>query len=112
MKLCFLIPLLSGLSSSQEWNYKLNGDDWPELNLVVNNCGNQNNQSPIDLKTSGWPTVSSKADKFNALNTDLENVEVTMNGKTSIVQIDSQLQSFYSRVGRDSYGGDTLFNGK
>jgi len=88
----YLITLFLGHAMSNEaWNYNHNGDDWPDLNIEANKCGTKNNQSPINLVTSGWPTISSTDDKFNALYTDLEDVEVTFNGHTSIVQVGSQM---------------------
>jgi len=61
--------LLQGTAFAAEWNYDLNGADWADLALVGNNCGGLN-QSPIDLKTSGWPTINSKEDSFQKLYTD------------------------------------------
>lgn len=34
-----------------------------------------------------------------------------MNGHTSIVQVDSKMQYFYSDLSRNVYGGDKLFKG-
>jgi len=58
------------------------GEDWPALAIEGNKCGDTN-QSPIDLKTSGWPTVYYKDDKFNGLFADL-------NGK---IQIDNSFSN-------------------
>lgn len=61
--------LLSYVQSSEIWDYKFWGADWPNIDpekLPVNHCGG-NNQSPIDLKSEGWPRKDSYKDKFNKI---------------------------------------------
>jgi carbonic anhydrase len=58
------IGLASGAVSL--WDYAKWGVDWPDIDpelMPINKCGGKN-QSPIDLKTTGWPEVNSKEDKF------------------------------------------------
>ena len=60
------------------WDYKLNGDDWPDLTDVQNNECGSTNQSPIDL-THNVPadkTISTHQDQFNKIYTNLEKTEV------------------------------------
>ena len=63
MKNLLTTSLLLSLSSGFEWSYLLHGDDWPRLHLDGNKCGGSN-QSPIDLKSTGWPTVNAELDNF------------------------------------------------
>ena len=67
------------------WDYKLNGDDWPNLTDVQNNeCGGTN-QSPIDLSHNvpAEKTLSADQDQFNKIYTNLKNTEVTWLGLSS-----------------------------
>jgi len=53
------------------------------------------NQSPIDLKTDGYPTYTYDDDDFNKIYTNqVDNVSVVWNGHTSQVAIDKKGQNF------------------
>ena len=79
------------------WDYKKNGSDWPTLDATAmpdNECGTGTNQSPIDLKTSGWTQKHSNFDNFNKIYTDQEvEVEIKWNGHTSQVSLAKEGQS-------------------
>jgi len=81
-----LIPFLLGFSSGNIWNYKSFGADWPEidpLDLPNNKCGGLN-QSPIDLKTTGWPIIEAHHDKFNKVYYDQSiKIEIAWTGHTT-----------------------------
>lgn len=67
-----------------KWDYKKNGADWKDVVVDGNLCGTGTNQSPIDLKTKGWPLKASNFDNFNKVYTDQEvEVAVVWNGHTS-----------------------------
>ena len=67
----------------------LSGEDWPHLKIEGNMCGDTN-QSPIDLKTSGWNVMMFKKDNFNSVWQDQTggNILVQWVGTTSRVRID------------------------
>ena len=79
--------LLGSTANAASWNYKTNGKDWPDFKATapaVNECGTGSNQSPIDLKTTGWPLKNSNFDNFNKIYTDQDvEVEIVWNGHTS-----------------------------
>ena len=80
-----------GVTSAASWDYKTNGKDWPQFDSTDNECGTGTNQSPIDLRTSGWPLKHSNFDNFNKMYTDQEvEVEVKWNGHTSQVEISKE----------------------
>ena len=113
MKLLNLIAYLAIVDAST-YNFKKWGADWPGIEMVGNMCGRRN-QSPIDLKSSGWPTISSVDDGYQKMYTDPFDVEVKFNGHTSNVYIDREgqdLQAFYSSSSEDKYGGSKRFNGR
>jgi len=84
MKSILKTLFLAGATSAAKWNYKTNGKDWPQFESTDNECGTGTNQSPIDLKTSGWTRKHSNFDNFNKIYTDQTNeVEVKWNGHTS-----------------------------
>jgi carbonic anhydrase len=64
------LALFTSSANAASWDYKTNGADWPNLTGVDgNNCGGTN-QSPIDLKTDGWPTYDAKDDNFQKMYTN------------------------------------------
>ena len=70
------------LEEKHDWNYKLNGADWPKLYTA---CG-ESNQSPIDLKMESdeYEDISYEEDDFNKIYTNqVGDVEVAWNGHTS-----------------------------
>lgn len=90
MKTLFLV----GATSAATWDYKKNGSDWPDLTVAENECGTGTNQSPIDLKTSGWTQTHSNFDNFNKIYTDQDvEVEIKWNGHTSQVELTKPGQS-------------------
>lgn len=91
LKLLTAFTILSGQTNAEEiWDYATWGADWPNIDPEVlpdNKCGHTN-QSPIDLKTEGWPTIDAHHDKFQKIYTNQEkDIKVTWNGHTSIVAI-------------------------
>jgi len=68
-----VVALLLGLTTVVQpreiWNYEQWGADWPNIDrelLPVNHCGGKN-QSPIDLKSEGWPIFDFKEDLFQKI---------------------------------------------
>ena len=80
------LTLLATAALTQEriWDYRLKGTNWGNLDIEGNRCGLRN-QSPIDLKTSGWETSNISEDYFNFILTDVKNVAVKWDGITSKV---------------------------
>ena len=60
--------LLLSLAFGQDvkFDYLSYGEDWPRLKIEGNMCADTN-QSPIDLKTTGWNVVLYKEDNFNRI---------------------------------------------
>jgi carbonic anhydrase len=83
--------------------------------IADNICGTGKNQSPIDLKTNGWPMKDSNFDNFNKIYTDQEvDVEVVWNGHTSQVALTKpgqSTQTIYSEHSADGHKGGTTYNG-
>lgn len=80
------LAIIGAANASVKWDYKKNGSDWPSVDTSpdTNLCGTGSNQSPIDLKTNGWPMKDSNFDNFNKIYTDQTvDVQVTWNGHTS-----------------------------
>ena len=75
--------------TGEAWDFKQNGRNWPNLEIVGNQCGGSN-QSPIDLKTTGWPTMAAKNDKFFQLYTNVNNATVSFNGYTSKIMVNNE----------------------
>lgn len=77
-------------SGSLIWDYKTYGADWAEIDkdlLAGNKCGGTN-QSPIDLKTHGWPEIEAHHDKFYKVYSNQEGeIEIGWTGHTSQVAI-------------------------
>ena len=113
LKTLFLLG--SSNAAATAWDYKKNGSDWPALADVADNeCGTGSNQSPIDLKTSGWTQTHSNFDNFNKIYTDQEvEVEVKWNGHTSQVSIAKEGQATQTIHSQQSaaLGGGTTYNG-
>ena len=68
MKLLNLLAYLAlvgqtNASTADIYNFKKWGADWPAIEMTGNMCGRRN-QSPIDLKSSGWPTIGSTEDNY------------------------------------------------
>jgi len=64
------------------------------------------------LKTSGWPTVEAKEDNFNMIYSDLaDGGVVKMNGHTSMVEINSKRQIFFSEISSKYFRGSRYFKG-
>jgi hypothetical protein len=65
-----------------------NGEDWPRLKIEGNMCGDSN-QSPIDLKSSGWEVVMIENDNYNAIFQDLNGaIEVSWEQISSYVLLE------------------------
>lgn len=85
MKFSFLLLFSQVLGKADEFDYKVNGANWPSLPIPKNNCdgGILKNQSPIDLLNS-WEQISAKEDNFQKIYTNqVGNIEVAWNGHTS-----------------------------
>ena len=83
LKTLFLVSASNAASCA--YDYKTNGADWPTITCPDNACGTTGkNQSPIDLKSKGWPMKDSNFDNFNKIYTDQTvDVKVNWNGHTS-----------------------------
>jgi len=59
------------------------------MKIDGNKCGGEN-QSPIDLKSSGWPTFEAAIDKFQMLYSNVVNGTMSWspNTYTSVTKID------------------------
>jgi len=115
LKTLFLLGT-TDVSAKAAWDYKTNGKDWGSLSTITGNiCGTGTNQSPIDLKTAGWPMKHSNFDNFNKMYTDQEvEVEVVWNGHTSQVALTKPgqtTQQIYSEHGADGHKAGTTYNG-
>ena len=76
----FLIGL--SLQGWGKWNYDKNGADW---SMFDPKCGKEN-QSPIDLKSSGPLKMNIEDDDFNKIYYDQKsNITINWNGHTSEV---------------------------
>ena len=76
-------------AQAANWNYKTNnGEDWPSVVINNNKCGGTN-QSPIDLKTEGWPKFDAERDNFQKMYSNTGATYATMNGHTSQVELTS-----------------------
>ena len=109
------LAALLGTASAASWDYKTNnGEDWPDLAIAGNKCGGTN-QSPIDLKTEGWPKFESSEDNFQALYTNqVGDIEPKWNGHTHQTPINKNgqnLQMFESRYPAEKWDGPTRFEG-
>lgn len=104
----------STLRAAKEWDYKMNGKDWPLLEIDGNKCG-CTNQSPIDLKTTGWPVVDSDMDNFQKIYTNQKgDIPIRWTGYTTKVEINKagqDLQTFYSELGKSKLNGNEGFTG-
>lgn len=95
------------------WDYQLNGADWPEL--FPDDCA-QTNQSPIDLPTEGLPKYKASIDKFNKMYTNqVEDIPVEFYHYTttqvSVNKEGQDLQMFESLWSPLVMGGTDRFKG-
>jgi carbonic anhydrase len=99
-------------AGSGGYDYKTNnGDDWPNLNIDGNKCGSTN-QSPIDLKSEGWPKYEAMNDNFNKVYTNIDSGEMKWVGDTTkLTYGDVGVNTFDSRLASHVYGGPQRFNG-
>ena len=103
------------LVNAAGYDYKLNGNDWPDLVVDNNECGGAN-QSPIDLPTEFEDDqyILPADDNFQKMYTNqLTDIEVAWNGHTSQTSVLKDApQLFSSKWVYDNWGGPLRFEGQ
>jgi hypothetical protein len=73
-------------TTTQVFDYKKHGSDWPDLKIENNKCGSSM-QSPIDLpiKVPLKNYFYAMGDQFNQIYNNIKNTEIEWDGSTSVV---------------------------
>ena len=108
-----LIPAVA-FAQSVKFDYVSYGEDWPRLKIEGNMC-DDSNQSPIDLKTTGWNVVMNKEDNYNRIYQDLTGggIQPKWNGYTTKLDINlpGKLQVVNTEIGKKYYQAGKRFMG-
>jgi carbonic anhydrase len=117
-KLILSIATVSA-AGGEAFNYKVNGADWPKLTMDKNECGNNNNQSPINLvspdsKDFKYKVYDSSKDDFSKEYSNQEDSTPKFNGHTSQVnlKLNGPPNMFSSNIAEDIFGADQKWDGQ